>query len=172
MNIFETWPWGKLSLKLYIVIPVLFCGLLFLLFYPLDSIFITLSLLSLSAGIILFFKNFHIRQKINTLLNCKSAQNGTVTETLISINNKFSPGIAIVRQTVIILIPITGRRRKLQLSNICKISTSIKLQHRIFNSKTSITLETDKASQYTFIIPKSITNQWLEQLLNATGQSL
>lgn len=169
MKLLEKWPWDKQLLRLYILTPLVFSSLLLYLF-PTIVYSSLLSLLFLASGFGLYFRYSIIHKNINTLLNCKSAQNGEAIDARLFFETRSSPGIAILRDSIIILIPITGRRRKIHLSQLATVYIADNPKHKRFISKTAITMETVKSAQYTFIIPTSTAKRWLQKLYHATEQ--
>lgn len=162
MKLFEKWPWDSLLLKSYIIAPVILSPLTIYQFYS-NYHYSLLILATIPAGLFLYIHFLKINKMMDTLLQCKSAKNGEAVAARLMFNENQSPGIAILRNDVIILIPVKGRRRKLPLSGIKHIEQSTGL------SKTVITLETENSSQYTLKINHSIARKWLKKLTNATG---
>ena len=164
MKLFEQWPWNTLFLKLYIIAPIAISLLLTGLFYPLYQAYTFFILLIIPCGLVIYLSFSPISKQINTLLACISAQNGEAVEALLLINKKQSPGIAILRDNAIILIPVDGRRRKLPLADIKSVITTRRLPNKQLIKKMVFTLTTRKDSQYIFAVSQSIGTKWSVRL--------
>jgi len=165
-RLFEQWPWHPLFLKLYIFAPVTLSLLLTGFIYPYYHYYSFITLIIIPVGIFIHHLQSTIAEKIKTLLGCISAQNGQAVEALLIIDNKQSPGIVILRDTMIILIPIDGRRKKLLFTDIKNVATTYNLANTLLFSKTVFMLETQKSSQYIFAVSRSTGTQWSEKLIN------
>ena len=172
MKLFEQWPWNALFLKLYVIAPIAISLLLTGLFYPLYHTYTFIILLIIPCGLFIYFSFSPINKQINTLLACISAQNGEAVEALLLINEKQSPGIAILRDDVIILIPVDSRRRKLPLADIKNIIANTRLPDKQLISKTVFTLTTQKDSQYIFAVSRSIGTRWSVKLKNDSRNTI
>ena len=165
MKFLEQWPWNGLFLKLYIIAPIAISLLFTGLFYTHYHLHTLIILLTIPCGLIIYLLFSPIKKQIDILLGCISAQNGETAEALLLIDQKISPGIVILRDRVIILIPINGRRRKLQLTDIKNITTNTRLANKHLVSKTVFTLETQQSRQYMFAVARSTGTRWSKKLL-------
>ena len=172
IKLLEKWPWDRTVLKLYIIFPILTSLLLIGLLYPDYGNYSLAVLLTIPTGLTLYFRFAPICKQINTLLGCISAQNGEAIAARLVINKTTSPGIVILRKDVIILIPVTGRRRKLQLSDIRKMEQTYHLPDKRLISKTVFIMETQTTSQYTFAVPRSTGNRWSNKFPNVTRNAI
>jgi len=161
----EQWPWNGLFLKLYIIAPIAISLLLTGLLYQHYHLYTLIILLSIPCGLIVYLLFSPVKKQIDILLGCISAQNGESAEALLVIDQKQSPGIVILRDKVIILIPIDGRRRKLQLTDVKNITTTTQLANKYLISKTVFTLETQQSHQYIFAVARSTGTRWSKKLL-------
>ena len=172
MKLLQQWPWNALFLKLYIIVPIAISLLFTGLFYPLYHAYTFIILLLIPCGLFFYFLLSPVKKQVDTLLTCISAQNGEAVESLLLINKKQSPGIVILRDNVIILIPVDGRRRKLPLTDIKSVITSTRLANKQLISKTVFTLITQKDSQYVFAVSRSIGTRWSARLLDDTRNTI
>ncbi len=168
MQFREQWLWNKLFLKLYIALPAITAIALIPNLYPEYGLKSFYFLLFIPTGTALWFIYTNIGKKVTILMKCKSAQNGEAVESLLVIGKKQSPGIAILREDVLILIPIIGRRRKYKLESIRSIKKDHWLPGKFLWGKMVFHLQTSSATTIAFAVPESVGKRWYEQLTKQT----
>lgn len=166
----EQWPWNQSYLKLFLALPAIIgISITFILFPDFGNHALYFLMISF-AGVFFYFIYSVVGKKVKILLNCKSAKNGEAVESLLVIGHKQSPGIAILRDDVLILIPIIGRRRKLPLKNITAIKCSRWLPGKFVWGKTAFHLETLNKTPLAFAIAKPVALRWFSKLAKAVPQ--
>ena len=163
MKLRDQWPWSKGFLKLYLALPAIIAILFSVSLYSKQGLSSFYFLLFIPVGVVFWLNYAAIGKKVAVLMNCKSAQNGEAVESLLVIGNKQSPGIAILRSDVLILIPVTGRRRKYKLENILSVKHSHCLPGKFIWEKTVFHLQTS-GTAIAFAIPESVAKRWYGQL--------
>ena len=163
-DLYNLWPWNKTYLHSYVVVSFLSAIFLTLLFHSVISDLSFIFLLLIPVGILIHNFYAKIAANIKILKNCKSAQNGEVVESLLAIGHKPSPGVAILRNDVLILIPIKGRRKKIKLENIQSVENTPRFLMPFIWGKSIFKLTTDHSVSMTFALPATIANRWYEQL--------
>lgn len=158
------WPWSNSVLLLYLLVSASLAVFLALILFPLIGVLSLFSLLIFATGLLLWRSYTRINQQVRVLLDCKSAQNGEVTESLLMIGQEQSPGVAILREDVLILIPTRGRRRKLPLEKIQAIDLSGSLGGKYLWGKTGLRLTTDSSTPLAFALPKTMAVRWFEKM--------
>lgn len=168
MQLRDQWLWEQYFLNLYIVVPALICIFFIGILYPdIDShSFYFILFIPMGIATRYFFSN--IAKKVDILMHCKSAKNGEAVAGLVIVNQKKSPGIVILRDDVIILIPVNGRRRKYKLMNIISIKKAHTLSGCFMWGKIAFFLETSGSTDITFAVPVSVGNRWYTQLTRNT----
>ncbi|MCW9014073.1 MAG: hypothetical protein OQL06_09845 [Gammaproteobacteria bacterium] len=160
----QQWPWNKIYLRLYLILFSLLAIIFTVALYPSLGLNALYFLLGIPTGFFIRLHHARTGSKVNTLMNCKSAQNGEVVESLLSIGQHQSPGVAILRDDVLILIPIVGRRRKIQLNNINSVKQSSWLAGKYLWGKTALLLETNSSTQLALALPRTIATRWQQQI--------
>lgn len=97
---------------------------------------------------------------IKVLQGCISAQNGEVIASLLYFKNKSVPGIAILRDDVIILIPIFGRRHKIFFDRIKIIEETDKIPGKWLFGKCVFSIEFETKATVLFAVPCSVGKRW------------
>jgi len=164
MQLREQWPWNKSYLKLYIALPTITAIVLSSSLYSKLGLNSFYFLLFIPVGAVFWFIYSAIEKKVNVLLGCISAQNGEAVESLLVIGNTQSPGIAILRDDVLILIPVVGRRRKYKLENVLSVKQSHWLPGKFVWGKTAFHLQTSGSTKIAFAVSESVGKRWYNQL--------
>ena len=103
-------------------------------------------------------------QKINKLVavlkGCISAQNGEVVASLLYFKNKSIPGIAILRDDVIILIPVFGRRHKIFFDKLKTIKEVNRMPGEWLLGKRVFLIEFEEKPSVLFAVPESAGKRW------------
>ena len=164
MQLREQWPWNKNYLNLYIALPTTIALVFSTLLYSEYGVNSFYFLLFIPAGAVFWFIYAAVGKKVTILMGCKSAQNGEAVESLLVIGDKQSPGIAILRTDVLILIPIIGRRRKYKLENIVSVKKSHWLPGKFVWGKIAFHLQTSGTTRIAFAVSESVGKRWYDQL--------
>ncbi len=158
------WPWNPTYLQLYRLLPLFMSLLLVLIFFNQLQLYASLFLLLIPIGVLLHTIYSSVERRVDVLRHCKSAQNGEVADSMMMLGQQPSPGVAILRDTVLVLIPIEGRRRKLQLADIASVQESHKLAGKFVWGKHIFQLTTQHGKTLTFAVAKTIGNRWSKVL--------
>ena len=163
-TLFERWPWDQQRLLTVTTLMAFVIVLMIFILFQRYGVYALFTLFTTPTIIIYFIKNNRIRKKVAVLKSCKSAQNGEVVDSMLLFNRRPSPGVAIMRENEMVLIPIDGRRRKLQLPKVISIQSGNSLPGIFLLKKTVITLEMDNTHTLRFIVPFSTGRRWTQQL--------
>lgn len=158
------WPWHSTYLRLYIQVPAVIGLLLMAVFFYQLQLYGTFFLLFLPIGLLVRILYARIGDKVAVLRHCKSAQNGEVIDSLMIVGHHQSPGVAILRDSVLILIPIVGRRRKLQLADITTVSESRWLAGKYLWGKRVFKLTTQHGKTLEFAVADTTAERWSARL--------
>jgi len=97
---------------------------------------------------------------VGVLKGCISAQKGEVVASLIYFRKKGLPGVAILRDDVIILIPIFGRRHKIFFDKLKSIEEIKKMPGQWLLGKHIFNIEFETKPSVLFAIPESVAKRW------------
>ena len=158
------WPWNPTYLQLYRLLPLFMSLLLVLIFFNQCQFYASLFLLLIPMGVLLHTIYSSIARRVDVLHHCKSAQNGEVADSMIILGPQPSPGVAILRDTVLVLIPIKGRRRKLQLADITAVDETHGLAGKFIWGKHVFRLSTQHGKSLSFAVSETIAKRWSETL--------
>lgn len=158
------WPWNPSYLQLYWLLPLVMSLLLVWIFFNRFQLYASLFLLLIPLGLLIHTLYSSIERSVDILRHCKSAQNGEVADSMIMIGQQPSPGVAILRDTALVLIPIKGRRRKLQLADIASVQESNRLAGKLIWGKHVFYLTTHHGKSLSFAIAETIGKRWSEIL--------
>jgi hypothetical protein len=164
MPLRDQWSWNDNYLKLYLVLPAIIAIVLSAILYPSQGLYSLYFLLFIPTGVVFWFIYAAVGKKVSVLMSCKSALNGEAVESLLVIGKIQSPGIAILRPDVLILIPIVGRRRKYKLENILSIKQSNWLPGKFVWGKTAFHLQTTGTTKIAFAVSESVGELWCSKL--------
>jgi hypothetical protein len=103
-------------------------------------------------------------RKVQTLKNSISIQEGEMAEALIVVGAIESPGVAVLKDTELMLAPIVGNRHMLKTSDIVSVrETSWFNGTRLFWKK-GFLLDMAGSDRFGFAIPRTIARRWANRL--------
>lgn len=97
---------------------------------------------------------------VGVLKGCISARNGEVAASLLYFRNKALPGIAILRDDVIILIPVFGRRHKIFFDKFKSIKEVKKMPGKWLLGKRIFNIQFETKPSVLFAVPDSVGKRW------------
>ncbi len=152
------WVWELAVYYVLIFIALIFFTGLYLFshfnFYALFILFLLIPV------IFLFIRYQKINKLVAVLKGCISAQNGEVVASLLYFKNKSIPGIAILRDDVIILIPVFGRRHKIFFDKLKVIKEVNSMPGEWLLGKRVFNIEFEKKPSVLFAVPGSVGKRW------------
>ena len=110
--------------------------------------------------LIFFYRQQKTNKLVEVLKGCISAQNGEVVASLLYFKNKSIPGIAILRDDVIILIPIFGRRHKIFFDKLKSIKEVNNMPGEWLLGKRVFNIEFETKPSVLFAVPESAGKRW------------
>ena len=110
------------------------------------------------------YQRIKIYRQIKILYGCISARNGTVYSGLIKLRNSFSPGIAILREDLFILIPVAGRRAKVFFEKITAVNVEHKMPGSLLVNKHVFTISLGENKSVSFVLTSSDAENWSQVL--------
>lgn len=170
-EIFYYWSWDIRLIVIHILLIKLSSLSLLYFFAKNPSWFAVLPVVIFILWFYYIYQKFKTYRVIKILYGCISAQNGQVYSGLINLRNSLSPGIAILRKDLFILIPVAGRRTKVFFDKItavnvdCEMSGSLLVDKQVFN----ISLRENKS--VSFALRSADAESWLQELPFMPGES-
>jgi len=154
----NNWIWESAVYFVFIfVVIILLATLCFFQQFNFASLFI----LVLLVPVFIFFNRYQkINKMVGVLKGCISAQNGEVVASLLYFRNKALPGIAILRDDVIILIPIFGRRHKIFFDKFKSVKEVNKIPGKWLPGKRVFNIEFETKPPVLFAVPDSVGKRW------------
>jgi len=168
-EIFYYWSWDKRIIVIHSLLIVITSLSLIYFFTKYFTFYAVLPVVILILWGFYFFQKIKTYRYIKILKGCISAQNGTVYSGLIKLRKSLSPGIAILRGDLFILIPVTGRRTKVYFEKITAVNMGKMMPgswlfgKRVFN----ISLGEDKS--VSFVLTNADAEYWLKVLQSLPG---
>lgn len=158
------WIWELAVYIGLILIAIIFSASLYVyLQVGLPGLFILFFLIP----ILIFIDRYQKTNKlVGVLKGCISAQNGEVVAGLLCFKNKSIPGIAILRNDVIILIPVFGRRHKIFFDKLKTIKEVNKMPGEWLLAKRVFKIEFETKPSVLFAVPGSVGKRWAVILKN------
>ncbi len=132
--------------------------------YPLignESLFL---LIAIPFGIIFSLIYGFVGSRVKSLSKKYPNHQGLFSESLMQIGNIQSPGIAILEETTLRLVPIVGNECIVQLADIQKIHEGKWLSGKYLMGKRTFNLLTPNQKHLAFAVPDSMATKWSEKL--------
>jgi hypothetical protein len=154
----NNWIWESAIYFAFIFVAIILLASLY--FFPQFN-FASLFILVFLIPTFIFFNHYQkINKMIGVLKGCISAQNGEVVASLLYFRNKAIPGIAILRDNVIILIPIFGRRHKIFFDKFKSVKEVNKMPGKWLLDKHVFNIEFETKPPVLFAVPDSVGKRW------------
>ncbi len=154
----NNWIWESAVYFVFIFVVIILLATLY--FFPRFN-FASLFILVFLVPAFIFFNHYQrISKMVGVLKGCISAQNGEVVASLLYFRNKALPGIAILREDVIILIPVFGRRHKIFFDKFKSIKETNKVPGKWLLGKRVFNIEFETKPSVLFAVPGSVGKRW------------
>jgi len=162
--LWERWLWepeGRLFFVALLIIPSI---LLALLFYPWRGILGIVILVPLFVAAITWVVYHFVGSKVHTLYQSLKNMEGELFHSLIVNGLLHSPGLALLRENELVLVPIVGQKVTVLLSEIESFRTSSWFNGRLHLGKTAFWLNIPGRGRLGFAIARSVAAKWRERL--------
>ncbi len=163
-KLIEKWSWDKEVLGLFTLVPTVLAigGILFL--YPVIKNESLAFLIAIPCGIFFSMIYGFVGSRVKSLRNKYSNHKGLISASLMQIGIIQSPGIVILEDITLMLVPIVGKECIVQLSEISKIHEGKWLSGKYLLGKRAFNLLTPKHKRLAFAVPESIGTKWSKKL--------
>jgi hypothetical protein len=150
-----------------VVIGIVLTGTL----YPVFGFDALYFLVAVPCGLLSRFIYATVGKKVAALRDSTSVQDGEVVESLMVIGRIQSPGIAVLRESELILAPIAGKGRTVPLADITSVRESSWLPGKYVWGKKAFLLKTPNPARLAFAVPESIGKRWSKKLVGAIEET-
>lgn len=164
----DRWMWDWVLLRLWVITPIVLALVLAVALYPALGMPSLYSLLLALVGLPIGAAYGIVGGKVRSLKRSLSAEGGETVESLIVIDRLQSPGVAVLRETELVLVPIAGTRRAVAFGDIRSVRSV-----RVFNGKTLVGkrwLVLSTSPRLGFALPEQLAMLWFGRLSSAAEQ--
>jgi len=163
-RLIEKWSWNIESVLLFTIIPLILALGGTLILYPLIGNQSLYFLMAIPVGIFFSVIYGFVGSRVKSLRMKYPYHHGLISESLMQIGNIQSPGIAILEETTLMLVPIVGNECIIQLAEIQKIHEGKWLSGKLLLGKRTFSLMTANHKRLAFAMPESIGIKWSKKL--------
>lgn len=160
----EKWPWNREFLTLFVLIPALFGIVATALTYPGYGVYSLWFLTSILISLVLWLVFASLGNRVKQLQEEYRHVSGEVAEALLVIGAVQAPGLAILRDHELELVPVSGHGCTIPLSDILGCNEGHWLPGKYVWGKLVFTLETSQQKRLAFAIAESVGRRWSAQL--------
>ena len=116
----EKWPWNAEFLRLFLLLPGVIGVTATVATYPFAGMHSLWFLTAILAGVVLYLTYGSAGRKVEELKN-EFTSEAELAEGLLVIGKLHAPGVVVLRDTELELVPIVGNRRKVSLDEVASI---------------------------------------------------
>ncbi len=160
----EQWPWNDGYLRAFTLVPaVLGLGATVILF-PIYGAYALWFSTVIPFGLV--FRGIYgvVGSKMDALRRDVGMHDGEAFESLMVIGRVQSPGIAILDDSQLTLIPIVGKRRTIWLANVTVLREGRWLPGKYVWGKWAFILSTPQNKRLAFAVAESVGRRWARAL--------
>jgi len=167
----EKWPWNPEFLKAMLIVPSAMGIATTIVLYPFAKHHALWFLTTIICGGLLYQTYASVGKRVSALLIPLNNEPGELAEGLIVIGKIEAPGVIVLKENELILIPIVGKRKVIPFSEINNVTASHWLPGKFVWGKTALHLSfsqfsTNKATRTAFAVTESIRPRWRRTLLS------
>ena len=156
----EKWPWNGEFLRLALLGPAIIGITATVALFPFAGMQSLWFLTAIGVGIVLNAVYGSVGRRVENLKNDLQGDAGELAEALIVIGKIHSPGVVILRDAEIELVPIVGERRTIKLAEVDSIGEGRWLPGKYVWGKRAFTLNASIWKPLAFAVPESIGSRW------------
>ncbi len=160
----EKWPWNKEFLQIFLIVPVLICIVLSALLLPAYGVHSLYFLLAAPCSILFRLIYGIVGKKVAALKESLPVQDGEAAESLMVIGKIQSPGIAVLRESELILVPIVGERCTIMLADIKSVREGSWLPGKYVWGKRAFIIKTSDKRHFAVAVAESVGKHWSKQI--------
>ena len=159
-KISEKWPWNGEFLRLFLLMPSAIGISFTLATIPFVGIQASWFLTAICIGIVLNLIYGTVGRKVEALKIQHSSKSGDIAEALIVIGKIQSPGIVILQNSKLELIPIVGKIKTISLTDTELIGEGRWLPGKYVWGKHVFKFKVPEVRPLAFAVPKSFGSRW------------
>ena len=164
----EKWPWHVEFLRVFVVVPtvtgVAIAAVLFPVYGPHSLWFLLAIPFGLLFRLIFGVMGAVVRAKVAALRDSMTTHDGEAVESLLVIGHIHSPGLAILGESELVLVPIVGDTCTIPLADITAVRQGRWLPGKYVWGKWAFNLTTPRATRLAFAVPESVGKRWSARL--------
>ena len=165
----EQWPWNPVFLRLFLLAPSVVGIVLAAATYPVGGLQAMWFLLGIPIGIGLRMMFGTAGHKVQLLRQKYKDDPGEVEESLMAIGNTESPGLAILRDSELELVPIVGTGVTIPLDKLRVFKEGRMLPGKYVWGKRAFILSPFKLKRVSFAIAESKAHGWSARFEKSDG---
>jgi len=156
----EKWPWNGEFLRLFLLMPSVVGITAAVALYPFAGVHSLWFLTAILTGIVLYLVYGTAGRRVENLKRRLQDDIGEMAEGLLAIGKIHSPGVVVLRDSELELVPIVGERRIIALSDIESIGEGKWLPGKFVWGKRVFTLSASIWQPLAFAVPESVGARW------------
>ena len=166
----EKWPWNGEFLRLMLLLPSVMGIAASVALFPFAGFHALWFLTAILVGAVLYLTFGGAGRRVENLKRELQNEPGDMAEGLLVIGKVHSPGIAVLRESELVLAPIVGERRVFPLETIDVIGEGRWLPGKYVWGKRAFTLNASSMKPLAFAVPESVGARWSPILRNRRDQ--
>jgi len=166
----EKWPWNRELLDLYVFIPIIASLLSIIFLYSYFGNYSFYFLIAIPGGILFRIMYGTVGKRVASLKIKHSTEYGEIAECLTHIGIIEAPGIALLQDTSLKLVPIVGDAWTVQLSEILSLHEGKWMHGKYLWGKRAFLLKTPEHKRIAFAVAESIGEKWSAKLNPMSGE--
>ena len=164
----EKWPWNGEFLRFFLLIPSVIGITATVALYPSAGVHALWFLTAILVGVVLYLVYGAVGRRVENLKRELQDDVGELAEALLVIGKIHCPGVVVLRDSELELVPIVGERRTIALCEVESIGEGKWLPGKYVWGKRAFTLNASIWKPLAFAIPESVGARW-SPVLGARG---
>ena len=160
----EKWPWDPEFLRLAMIVPAVAGVSLALALFPAYGIQSLWFLLAIPTGLLIRATFGAAGERVDALRDAAAGRAGESAEGLLVIGRTECPGVVILCESELLLLPIVGHELSIPLSTVTRVREGRWLPGNFVWGKRAFHLETLGSDRVAFAVPESIGKRWSGRL--------
>ena len=166
----EKWPWHGEFLRLFLLMPSAIGITATVALFPIVGVHSLWFLTAILAGIVLYLVYGAVGRRVENLMREFQDDVGELAEGLLVIGKIHSPGVVVLRDSEVELVPIVGKRCVITLADVKSVGEGRWLPGKFVWGKRAFTFNASIWEPLAFAVPESIGIRW-SPVLRARGVS-
>ena len=159
----EKWPWNGEFLRRALLLPSVVGITATIATLPFVGIHALWFLTAVLAGAVFYLVYGNVGGRVNALKCGFAGEEADLAEALIVIGKIHSPGIVILRNNELDLVPIVGERRTISLTDTKLVGEGRWLPGKYVWGKRAFTFNSAALNPLAFAVPESVGARWSEK---------